>query len=204
MKLRSLFALAAVVLAGCASGPPPAPFFVESAAPLAAPPADKAQIVFVDPANAIQGAIPAWLYEVNGKDRTLLAVMGPHSKSAQLVAPGHHVFASNAAGGTHILEADVAAGKRYYVLLRFVYAHGMQLRPLRPTGTSEYSVNYKDFADWLASTTFFVKTAAADDFNQKHADLFAKEQDAGLVEWSKKSPAQRAELTLAVGDAIDR
>jgi len=120
------------------------------------------------------------------------------------VAPGHHVFASNAAGGTHILEADVAAGKRYYVLLRFVYAHGMQLRPLRPTGTSEYSVNYKDFADWLASTTFFVKTAAADDFNQKHADLFAKEQDAGLVEWSKKSPAQRAELTLAVGDAVDR
>jgi len=204
MKLRSLFALAAIVLAGCASGPPPAPFFVESATPLAAPPADKAQIVFVDPANAIQGAIPAWLYEINGKDRTLLAVMGPHSKSVQLVAAGHHVFASNAAGGTHILEADVAAGKRYYVLLRFVYAHGMQLRPLRPAGTSEYSVNYKDFADWLASTTFFVKTPAADDFNQKHADLFAKEQDAGLVEWSKKSPAQRAELTLAVGDAIER
>ena len=204
MNFRSLSTLAAlVVFAGCASGPPPAPFFVESATPLAAPPADKAQIVFVDPANAIQGAFPAWLYEVNGKDRTLLAVMGPHSKSVQLVAPGHHVFVSDAPGGAHILEADVAAGKRYYVLVRFVYAHGMQLRPLRATGTSEYSVNFKEFPEWLASTTFFVKTPAADDFNQKH-DVYAKEQEAGFAEWSKKTPAQRAELTLNVEDAADR
>jgi len=130
--------------------------------------------------------------------------MGPHSKSVQVVAPGHHVFASNAAGGSHVLEADVVAGKRYYVLLRFVHAHGMQLRPLRPTGTTAYSVNYKDFGDWVASTSLVVKTPAADDFNQKHADLFAKEQDAALAEWSKKSPAQRAALTLNVDDAVAR
>jgi hypothetical protein len=205
MKIRSLSALfAAVVLAGCASGPPPAPFYVGSTAPLAPPPADKAQIVFLDPANAIQGVIPAWLYDVNGKEGTLLAVMGPHSKSVQLVAPGHHLFVSNAPGGTHLLEADVVAGKRYYVLLRFVYAHGMQLRPLRPTGTTEYTVNYKDFGDWVSSTTFFVKTPHADEFDQKHADLFAKERDAALAEWSKKSPDQRAELTLNAGDAVDR
>jgi len=203
MKSRSLLALAAAVLAGCASGPP-APFFVESTTPLAPPPADKAQIVFLDPANAIQGVIPAWLYEVNDKDGTLLAVMGPHSKSVQLVAPGHHVFASNAPGGTHLLEADVVAGKRYYVLLRFVYAHGMQLRPLRATGTTEYTVNYKDFGDWVAGTTFYVKTPAADEFNQKHADLYAREMEATRVEWSKKSAAQRAELTLNVDDAVER
>ena len=57
MKSRSLLALAAAVLAGCASGPP-APFFVESTTPLAPPPADKTQIVFLDPTNTIQNMIP--------------------------------------------------------------------------------------------------------------------------------------------------
>ena len=205
MKLRSLLILSAVVLAGCASGPPPAPLSEQSSAPLAAPPADQAQIVFLDPANAIQGAFPAFVFEAHGSDRTLLAVMGPHSKSVQLVAPGHHVFESSQGGGAaHIMEADVVAGKRYYVLLRFVYARGMQLRPIRPSGSSEYAATNKEFADWVSSTSFVVKTPAGDAFDQKHAAAFAGSQADGLAEWQKKLPAQRAELTLNAEDAIDR
>ncbi len=205
MKLCSLLTLSAVVLVGCASGPPPAPLSQESNAPLAAPPADQAQILFVDPANAIQGAVPAFLFELNGSDRRLLAVMGPHSKSVQLVAPGHHVFASNGAGAAaHIMEADVVAGKRYYVLLRFLYARGMQLRPIRPAGPSEFAATSKEFADWNSSTDFVAKTPAADAFAEKLSAAFAKEQAGGLAEWNKKLPAQRAELTLNPDDAIDR
>ena len=205
MKLHTLLTLSVVVLAGCASGPPPAPLFADSSAPLTPPPADKAQIVFLDPINAIQGLFPTGLYEVHGSERTLLAELASHTKSVQLVTPGHHVFASNQGGGTaHILEADVAAGKRYYVLMRFIYAQGMQLRPIRPTGPSDFSVANKEFPEWVSITRFVEKTAAADAHDQKFSTGFANAQADGLADWKKKTPAQRAELTLNVEDAIDR
>ena len=205
MKLRSLLTLSAVVLAGCASGPPPPPLFVDSSAPLTPPPADKAQIIFLDPINAIQGAFPTGLYEVHGSERTLLAELASHTKSVQLFTPGRHVFASNPGGGSaHILEADVAAGKRYYVLMRFIYAQGMQLRPIRPTGPSDFSVANRDFAEWVSITRFVEKTPAADDYDRKSSASFANAQADGLADWKKKSPVQRAELTLNVEDAIDR
>ena len=207
MKLRSLLSLAGLVLAGCASGLPPAPLFADSGAALTPPPADQAQIIFLDPINAIQGMFPTGLYEVQGSERTLLAELASHTKSVQLVSPGHHVFASNPGGGSaHILEADVAAGKRYYVLMRFsfIYAQGMQLRPIRPTGPSDFSVANKDFPEWVAITRFVVKTPAADAYDQKSSTAFAKAQADGLADWKMKTPAQRAELTLNVEDAIDR
>lgn len=203
MKLRSLLILSAVALAGCASGPPPAPLFADSGAPLAAPPSDRAQIIFLDPINAIQGMFPVGVYELHGTERTLLAQLASHTKSVQLVAPGHHVFASNPGGVAHIMEADVAAGKRYYVLMRFIYAQGMQLRPIRPTGPSDFSVANKDFAEWMSITHFVDKTAAADEHEQKFNSFLVKAQAEAQADWLKKTPAQRAELTLNVGDAID-
>ena len=205
MTLRSLRTLSALVLAGGASGPPPAPLFVDSSAALTPPPADKAQIIFLDPINAIQGAFPVGLYEVNGSERSLLAELASHTKSVQLVTPGHPVFATNFGGGSaHILEADVVAGKRYYVLLRFIDAQGMQLRPIRPTGPSDFSVANKDFAEWVAITRFVEQTAAADEYDRKGSTAFAKSQADGLADWKKKNPAQRAELTLNTSDSIDR
>lgn len=206
MKIRSLLALAAaVVLAGCASGPPPAPLFADANVTLTPPPADKAQIIFLEPINAIQGAFPVGVYEVNGTERTLLAELASHTKSVQLFAPGHHVFASNFGGGpAHIMEADLVAGKRYYVLMRFIYAQGMQLRPIRPTGPSDFSVTNKEFPEWVSITRFVEKTAAADEYDKKNSAALAKSQADGLAEWAKKNAAQRAELTLGAGDAVDR
>jgi len=204
MKLRSLLVFSAVVLAGCASGPPPAPLFVDSSAPLAPPPADKAQIIFLDPINAIQGMFPVGVYELHGTERTLLAELASHTKSVQLVTPGHHVFASNPGGVAHVMEADVAAGKRYYVLMRFIYAQGMQLRPIRPTGPSDFSVANKDFGEWVSITHFVDKTAAADEHDRKFDSAIVKAQAEAQADWLRKTPAQRAELTLNVGDAIER
>ncbi|MEP6501966.1 MAG: hypothetical protein ABJD97_01440 [Betaproteobacteria bacterium] len=204
MKLRTLLPLALVALAGCAAGPPPAPFFVDSAATLTPPPADKAQIVFLEPINAIQGAFPTGVYEIRGTERTLLAELASHTKSVQMVAPGHHVYMSSQGGTAHIMEADVVAGKRYYVLMRFIYANGMQLRPIRPTGPSDFAATNKDFAEWVSITRFVDKTAAADAHDQKFAETFAKAQADGLADWQKKTAAQRAELTLNAEDAIAR
>jgi hypothetical protein len=114
---------------------------------------------------------------------------------------------SNFGGGSaHIMEADLVAGKRYYVLLRFIYANGMQLRPIRPTGPSDFAVTNKDFPEWVSITHFVDKTPAAD-VREHTATIdaaLARSQADGLAEWAKKTPAQRAELTLNATDAIDR
>jgi hypothetical protein len=206
MNARILAAAAAIAIAGCASAPPPPPLFVDAPnQTLAPPPPDKAQIVFLEPINAIQGMFPTGVYEIEGDQRRLLAMLASHGKSAQLVAPGHHVFMSNAGGGTaHIMEAEVEAGKRYYVLMRFIYANGMQLRPIRPTAGSEFSVANKDFPEWVSITHFVDKTPDADAFALKWAKGIESAQAAGLAAWQKKSAKERAELTLDKGDAIER
>ena len=205
MKIHSMFAAAAVMaLAGCASGPPPPPLLVDSPSQtLAPPPADKAQIVFLEPINAIQGIFPTGVFELDGTDRKLLAIVSSHGKTAQLVAPGHHTFMAYAGVG-HLMEADVEAGKRYYVLLRFIYANGLQLRPIRATAGSDYSIANKDFAEWVSITHFVDKTADGDAQYAKWTQTLDKAQAEALASWRKKSAKERAELTLDAADAIDR
>jgi hypothetical protein len=103
------------------------------------------------------------------------------------------------------MEANVEAGKRYYVLLRFIYGQGMQLRPLRTSGTSVYSVNSPDFPQWQAITTRYVeKTPAADEAfaKDKPNEFLDKAQAKALENWAAHTDAERAELTLNPGDAV--
>ena len=57
---------------------------------------------------------------------------------------------------TQFLDATVEAGHRYYVLARFIYGHGFQLRPLRPSApaTTEFSTANPKFKEWLADATW--------------------------------------------------
>ncbi len=204
MKFRTL-ALAALIatLAGCATEPPPPPQFAETPSQaLAPPPADRAQIVFVEPINSIQGMLPVGIFEIEGDRRTHIATTGAHSKTVVLLPPGRHVLMATQGGIAHFLEAKVEPGKRYYVLVRFIYANGFQLRPLRRTGPSDYTVQHKDFPTWMASTKFVEKTAASDAFFEKYKANVDKAQAAGWTTWQDKSPVERAELTLTPQDAV--
>jgi len=206
MKIPSTLAIAALAtaLAGCASGPPPAPLLVESPVQtLAPPPADKAQIVFLEPINAIQGLFPTGVFELKDGQRELLAILSSHGKTAQLVAPGHHVFMTYS-GACHVMEADVEAGKRYYVLLRFIYANGMQLRPIRATAGSDFSVANPDFAEWTSITHFVDTTADGTAQYAKWTASVDKCQADALASWQKKSPKEHAELTLNKEDVVAR
>jgi hypothetical protein len=194
-----------VALTGCASDrEPPKPQFVESAdQTLRPPPPDKAQIVFLEPINSIQGMIPVGIFEVEGDNQTLLATTGAHSKVAVLFTPGHHVLMANHSGMiAHFLDANVEAGKRYYVLLRFVYANGFQLRPLRTSGSSDYTVMNRDFSSWISTTRFVEKTPESDAFFERNKEAVKKSQAAGWKTWMSKTPEERAELTLNPQDAV--
>ncbi len=208
MNLRHLL-LAALffVLGGTAAEAAkekPKPLFVPSAnQSLPAAPADKAQIVFLEPINSIQGLFPVGIFEIEGDKRTLIATTGAHSKAAVLVAPGRHVFMANHSGMiAHFLDANVEAGKTYYVLLRFIYGQGFQLRPIRPTGSSDYSVSNKKFPAWISKTTFVEKTVDSDAFFEKNNAAVIKTQTDGWAKWLAKTQEERDELTLNPQDAI--
>ncbi|HSI37831.1 MAG TPA: hypothetical protein VK946_02045 [Methylotenera sp.] len=205
MKIH-LFTLFAMLLAigGCATEPPPRPQFVVAANQnLPPPPQDRAQIVFLEPINSIQGMFPVGIFEINDNNRTLLATTGAHSKVALLFTPGRHILMANQPGiAAHFLDANVEAGKRYYVLLRFIYANGFQMRPLRSSGPSDYAITNKDFPRWISETRFVDKTTDSDAFFEKYNEAVIKSQTSGWKTWLAKTPQQRAELTLNLEDAI--
>jgi hypothetical protein len=205
MKLSVIFVAALLALSGCASAPPQALQFVATpATTLAAPPPDKAQIVFVMPKNLFVESAVVGVYDVRQNDRTLLAMVPSHGKTVQLVTPGRHRFMTNfGAAGTHIMDADVVAGKRYYVLMRFIYGQGFQLRPIRASGPSDYSAQNKDFASWSSTTRFVEKTPEADTWYAANKTRVDAAQTASLAVWDKKTPQQQAELTLNAADAIN-
>lgn len=203
MKLHGIFLAGLLAISGCASAPPPAPFAV--AAPEAAlppPPAGMAQIVFVMPKNLFVDTAYVGLYDIHGPENTLMAMVPSHGKTVQLVTPGHHQFFSAFGAQNHLMDADVVAGKRYYVLMRFIYAGGFQLRPIRTSGPSDYSAKNKDFASWVSSTHFVDKTAEADAWYANHRQYVNEALAAAQVVWGKKSAEQHAELTLNANDAF--
>jgi hypothetical protein len=104
----------------------------------------------------------------------------------------------------HPMEANVEAGKRYYVLVRFIYAQGMQLRPLRTSGDSPYRTDIPDFAEWWKITRYVEMTpAAVPTFeSEKFKPKIDEAQAAMMVKWQEKTDAERAELTLNTTDAI--
>ena len=199
-----LFILVTLLAFNVCAGEPKRPLFVEAAdQSLAAPPADQAQIVFLEPINGIQGLFPVGIFEVEGDKRALLATTAAHSKVALLFTPGRHVLMANHSGMiAHFLDVNVEAGKRYYVLLRFIYGKGFQLRPIRATGPSDYSVTNKDFPTWVSGTRFVEQTPAGVEFWEKNQAVVVKSQTKGWTKWLEKPQKERDELTLHPEDSF--
>lgn len=206
MNRRHLVLSAALAsLAGCATEPPK-PLFEEAAnQTLPPPPADRAQIVFIEPINTIQGGFPVGIFKLDGDRRMLLATTGAHSKAAVLLPPGRHTLMSaQLLASAHLLDVNVEAGKRYHVLVRFIYGRGFQLRPIRTSGPSDYSVANKDYATWWSSTRLVESTPQAAVHFEGASVRLAKLQADALTSWQAKTPEERAELTLNPQDAITR
>lgn len=161
--------------------------------------------MLLEPINKIQGGIPVGIWSLKGDQRTLEAVTTYQSKAVLLLDPGQHRFMStNMLTKVHFLDATVEAGKRYYVLLRFVYNEGFQLRPIRPTATSDFNMVGADWQEWISKTPRIVEKGPASDehfakerVNKRLDKLYAKAVEA----WNARTDAERAELTLTPADA---
>lgn len=198
LRHLSLVLFLVLPFAAAAADPPPPPFVEVPDFKIPPPPADQAQIVFLEPINKIQGMFPVGIYRVEGDQQELIAVSSWRSKTVAYLAPGKHLLMTVPVG--HAMEANVEAGKRYYVLLRFIYANGLQLRPIRAAGSSEYRMTGKDFQKWLKTTTRFVeKSPAAESFWAP--EVIDQTRNTGIEKWQSKSAAEVAELTLNIEDA---
>ena len=89
-SLWVLFALGALSRPVWAAFDPPPVFTDAPSQELQPPPADKAQIVFLEPVNKVQGYFPVGIYELKGDARTLLAITGAQTRTVLLVDPGPH------------------------------------------------------------------------------------------------------------------
>lgn len=167
------------------------------------PPADKAQIVFLKPTRGVFGRLIAGIYSVDDGARNLLGVLDFDSRFAVDVAPGKHRYMANMGSFAHFLDADVEAGKRYFVLARFVYAQGYQLRPVRPGTAGDFDAGQPAFAEALKSTVIRETNPKTLAWFAKHdAKSIAKAQARGEETWARKTDAERAELMLRPGDAL--
>lgn len=172
---------------------------------LAPPPPDKAQIVFLEAINRVQGYFPTGIWLLEGEKQTLIATTIWESRTQVLLDPGQHRLMSNSfLSLCHFLDVDVEAGKRYYVLVRFSYGDGMQLRPIRTTAVSDFNMVGADWKEWIAKTQrLVVKTAVADEafYRPKIVKRREKFYAKSIEAWNKKTEAQKAELKLTREDA---
>lgn len=189
------------LLASCASGP-----LLQRTAPSAdqvinAPPPGKAQIIFLQPFKPLGGMAETPVYDLTAGNARLLNVLSSKGKVVVLVDPGKHMFMAGGMGA-QVMSANVEAGKRYYVLSRFIAYVGYQLRPIRSTGPSEYGVNNPKFREWRDETKVVDMTAAGKSLYSNAATI-GKLQASGLDRWKRKSQGERDQLTLNAGDYIN-
>jgi len=199
--MHSRFRLSVWLLLFCACGAQARTASIqESLAELPPVPQDAAQIVFLKPSKGL--VTWAGVLELVGDRRQLLGVMYARARLVTTVAPGKHRFMSWDKAGAHFLEAEVEAGKRYFVLLRFIYGAGNQLRPIRPNGRSDYDMTNPEFAEWLADTSQKPARPEQLRFFRKKDARVAAVQALGWERWLRKNDDERAQLTLRPEDGL--
>jgi hypothetical protein len=200
--------LVLLTVLGCLTIPALAaePQFVESAnQELLAPPPDKAQLVLLEPVNKIQGGLPVYIWSVKDDERTLLTVTTAQSKAQLLFEPGQHrLMATNMLSPIHFLDMNVEAGKRYYVLVRFVYGAGFELRPIRTTAVSNFNMAGADWKEWVAKTERFVETGPGAPVHlakERPTKRINKLYAEALEYWNQRTDVEKTERMLTPEDA---
>ena len=179
------------------------PAVAQDARSLPAPSADKAQIVFIKPMGGPWGSFDTGIFELKDGDRAVLGVLDGSSKLAVEVSPGEHRFMAFTGFVAHFLDAKFDAGKRYYVMARFIYGAGFQLRPIRRTGPSDFNATAPDFAHWLSDTKISVADAKRAAWFESKKKRIDKAQANAQKLWDGKTPEQRLELTLSPDDSLE-
>jgi len=190
---KSLAALLAVALLGCASQPQPT--------------AGDSVIVFILPgmtslSGAYQpsyGATPSVsLHDVSGPQRKMVGILGIGQKLAYRVSPGRHDFMLQNKGSTDFLEANVAAGKTYYVVLQRTDDGYDQKYGFRPVRSSDFENGL--FARWETNLSYVERRDAWERWSKANNASIESRSRSHRLAWEKLGPEERGLKTLRVSD----
>lgn len=203
MKRFAFFLMCGLIISGCASSPPPPPHTIDLADQrVPSPLANKAQIVFIQPFKPIGGYIQSTaLYDLKDTKKEFLGIVTTEGKVVVNVDPGQHLFMSTGFG-VNFLQANVEAGKRYYVLSRFIAYVGYQLRPIRNGAVSNFNTRMPEFQEWLKACRIVETTPAGLSWVAANQAAFDKAQASAWETYQRKSADEFAQLTLNPEDAI--
>lgn len=130
--MRALPGLVAILVIGCASGPPPVycartPFglLAVSATQTLAPAPGKALVVFYTPdltdycpaSGSADRAFPPSVYHLKGDTQELIGFVDMGGKVAYQSAPGRQMFMVNGVENVDFLDARLEPGKTYFVYI---------------------------------------------------------------------------------------
>ncbi|CAH0990968.1 hypothetical protein SIN8267_01069 [Sinobacterium norvegicum] len=128
---RNLLLASLMLLSACTSQPPQQQSLAttEKNTTLTAPPADMAQIVFVRPSQGVLQQSDVELYRIS-RERIPVAPIESGSKFSLDITPGHYYFMAYQNKTANFIEANVIAGRRYFVLIDAANSKSSQLMPL--------------------------------------------------------------------------
>ena len=190
---KCLTALLAVAMLGCASQPRPTP--------------SNAVIVFILPGmtsttgfyQPTYGATPSVsLHDVSSAQRRIVGILGIGQKLAYRVPPGRHEFMVLNKGSTDFMEANVGAGKTYYVVLQRVdvaYDQRYAFKPVRP---QDFDSGL--FARWQTNLSYVERTEAWRRWDAGNAHSIDGRLKEFKPAWDRQGPAERRLRTLEVSD----
>ena len=192
---KLLLILLTAMLLGCVGAPVP-------------PTTDESLIVFVVPSmtsntgqyQPTYGAAPTVsLHDVSGERRVIVGVLGIGKKIGYRVRPGRHEFMLASRFSTDFLEANVAPGKTYYVVLQLQaetsYHQQYGFRPVRPEDFENGRFNR-----WDSNTSFVRQTGKMRLWNEDNAEALEKRLQENRPAWDKQDSSERRLRTLQVSD----
>ena len=164
------------------------------------PSPDRAQIVFLKPADMGGDAVGVFAI-VDGK-REFRGGLEAQSRLAVDVAPGKHRFMAYYMQHAHFLDADVRAGQRYFVLVRYRYGKGYQMLAIRPRMTGALDVEGPTFKGWIAGTAVREPEKNQARWFKERRPMIERAHVKGQKLWDRKNVAERGQLALYPGDAL--
>ena len=190
---KSVGVLLAAMLVGCATPKPTA---------------NDAVIYFILPGmtsdtGAYQptygGAPSVSLHDVGSRERKMVGILGPGQKLAYRVLPGRHEFMLASRMSTDFMEANVAGGKTYYVVLQqqqgLTYDQRYGFRPVRPEDFENGL-----FRRWDTNLSFVERPEAWQRWSEGNSQSIDSRLREHRPAWDKQGADERRLRTLRVAD----
>lgn len=171
------------------------------AAEAVAPPPDKAVVVFMRP-SSVGALIKASVYDVSDDGQEFIGIIKPKQQIAYTVAPGKRLFMVMAENGD-FLDADLAAGKTYHVLVSprmGVWKARFSLLPVHGDDDTGHRVDSDEFRKWQSKARWVARGPGADEWYAEHREDIARKKVRYLEKWNARTDEDKATLRLEAGD----